>query len=341
VSVRIECSGFSVGPNSPLGFASGKFVARARIPHTKALDVPRVWTTSYLGTVTSTPDKLEPICWEDSLGEFSVGDFYEFERSMEAPGRSLSRITSTEIHLSGIVRPDLVAAVLVLDMERAIEEPLRLLSLLSRQALRWYQITATFVPEDPAAALPVEYVKRRKTSISSLGDTYPIVPYNSLREGGFLGLLQRLRAPGLQTRGFKDFLLRAMAYCVASHHQPTIEAEASMTFLAVEALATGFARWRGAKGSLKDRLRAIVQFTKVRAEQLWPANVDVSDGLQKLVKKRNELIHCGRIADFEDFSRDVLRARILVEWSILSLLGWDPYRVNITAYWYPWLLEGQ
>jgi hypothetical protein len=92
--------------------------------------------------------------------------------------------------------------------------------------------------------------------------------------------------------------------------------------------------------SFKRRIKALIEETKIPTEDLWPPGTKLSEGLQRMVNRRNKFIHEARIESppwplFKD--RD--RVQAIVERSILALLDWDPTQTSPSAYNHGWLAE--
>jgi hypothetical protein len=328
---EFDCLGFTFGneglPNSP----SGRYGVTVQIPWSPLIDVWSVETRSYLGTVRSKRKRRDGLRWQSTLGEFLMADFYHFEATRFHDDRLLARIKVAELRLEGKISSKVDPPSLVREVEAAIEEPLRLLSFLSRRNLVWYEIRADFILQERKNRQWPSYLKRRVVLLNNSQDVQPLADRWHLFAGGFDGLLVRLR-----NAGARDWLVKAMIYCVASYHEPTLETQISMIYLALESLAKAIRQ-----GSLLEGLRALVQKPGITPEHIWPPKVDLGDATTKLVKRRNKFIHEARIENPELLVNDLGRLQALVERGILALLGCGPDWVDGFAYDTRWLTSAE
>jgi hypothetical protein len=381
VEVDIGCTGFTFGMESPVEFDGGRYSVVVAAPYTKAAEIDCQQIPSYLGSIESERTAEDGVKWASPIGEALLADFYHYE-PMFAEGEITTRVRVTEIHFRGEIATPLDPSCLVKEVEAAIDEPLSLLSFVSRTPLQWYEIRVGFLPRSTRERPGCEYMRRRVVSCNGNCRVEPLLRQRHLSGGGFERMLDRLK-----TVGIKERLLRAMTYSVASYGEPTVEAGLGVAYLALEALTSGHSRSKGAdrilsgecdldfrtgaaefvqnfceaKGlardtreqllaniqglgrrSLKRSILELVKDTNIGAEDLWPRQTSLADGVGGIVDRRNRFIHEALVQEPPWVHvKDLERVQAIVERSILALLGWDWTHVSGSAYDHRWLAEGE
>lgn len=328
--VDLSCTGFTHGIESPLEFTGGNYRVIVALPYTEVFDTRVSETTSYLGTVESARSVGDGTKWQSRLGEALLADFYHYERPYEQRDM-LIRVKKTAIIFKGQITNRIVPPEFVSVIEEEMDDPLRLLSFLSRRILRWFEIEASFQPPDADNLSRYSFVKRRdfRTHIDVEKDS--VLSQPQLAQGGFEVLLKGLRASPI-----KDCLRTAMVYVSSSHQKQSLEDSLAAAYLALETISLGFAQNTGTEkvlvgqddekfaalmsstieafckeGSIKSevkqqlianvkssprtsfkrRVKALIEDKQIPTEDLWPAGTKLSEGLQSVIERRNKFIH--------------------------------------------------
>ena len=334
--VDLYCSGFTLGNSGRLPFESGNYSVSVSLPHTSLVRIPKSTVTTAIGTLEFWWDKRnweEGIRWDSRLGEFLTADFYSWERDVDK--RIETRIEIPTILLRGKVGPQTETESLVAAVEEEIQNPVWLISFLSRKFVYWYKIEATFIPEEHTEYRPASFLKRVTRLNGGERQVEPIVLQHHLCNGEFAALLNNLGNSDM-----KEALILSMVYCVSSYHQATIDTELSAIYLAIESLTGGFARQSGSTAifagdvqeqfrrvlrrtiqefcdskhvegniyqqlearvdgfdstSLKHRILSLLENAGISVEDLWPRGFDLKQEIQNIVFRRNNLIHRGQL----------------------------------------------
>jgi hypothetical protein len=331
---EFDCTGFTFGFESAVDFDSGEYSAQVRIPYT---DLVATWSTegmSYLGTIQSKRKYNEGIRWSSPLGEFLMADFYHFEQAPLRGQGVLSRVKVAELRHEGKVHSRFDPRLLVDKVEEAIEEPLYLLSFLSRTPLFWYEIRTTLRIEGSDGAKWREYVRRREMPSENTEHAWALADRWHLAGDAFEQLLGRLRASSV-----KKWLLRAMIYCVGSHRERSLETNLSMIYLAAESLFNAHGV-QGERAKFERGLQTLLKNADIDHRQLWPAHIKPSKGVQELAERRRKFIHEACAEDPGMLDKDCGRLQLIAERSILAALGCGPEWIDRDAYDTRWLASG-
>lgn len=334
VEIDLWCSGFTFGTELRLEFGEGKYWIEVALPNASVADVPLLETSSYLGTIESKRSEEDGIKWHSPVGEAVLADFYHYEHP---PGKGdlFTRVKETEIRIGGDITTNIEPPMLLAQIEREIEDPLQLLSFLSRRLLGWFEIRETFLPTPGSGFAPCTFLKRRHFKDRGVGERDPLLLQHHLVDGKFQKLVECLRASPI-----KDWLVRAMIYSSGSHEEGPIEDQLAAAYMALEALSLGLSQSRGreqilseqesekfsswmtasigqfcekhdldedikqqlganvnnlGRVSFKRRVRALIEETNVSVKDLWPPGTHLSKGLQRVIERRNKFIHEARI----------------------------------------------
>ena len=82
-----------------------------------------------------------------------------------------------------------------------------------------------------------------------------------------------------------------------------------------------------------DRLLILISQYNVDVSLLWPPDTDVDAQLQKILSRRNQLIHQGRMNNPSQYNYDFRRIQKLVELWLLKLLECPDDAINKYALW--------
>ncbi len=374
--VKFHCLGFTLGHEYECPFESGYYNIYIRLPNNPLLESPRTLSFSALGTIeyvgSSRRDWDQGITWQTYLGKFIAADFYCFES--EGLGSELTtRVKLAEIRLKGDIDKTLVPPKVIEEVEQQIRDPLALLSFLSRRFLLWYEICLKLRAPRGSGLLPQEFIKHRRITRFARMGKEPLLNYGHLQEGRFQPLIERLRSSPI-----RDWLDRAMIYTISSYHEPTIETQITMAYLAIEVLTEGYARHSRklsllpdekeaelvgkireaieafceseltgetelrqqllaktqgfGSSSLKRRILELIKGTGIKVDDLWPTGTSLSNGLQGVIRRRNDFVHRAKIENALEMAKDLDRLQTMAERSILELLGWNSTEVHPPAF---------
>ncbi|HKS72654.1 MAG TPA: hypothetical protein VJQ82_05610 [Terriglobales bacterium] len=240
------CGEFTCGTESLLDFDDGQYVLEVAIPHVRVADTASSEKKSYLGTIESTRAADDGIRWHSHLGEALLADFYHFERSSTQQGE-LIRIKETAIQLESAITRPIEPPKLIKEIEQEIDDPLKVLSFIGRKILRWFEIRASFRPTEKDKYHPCTFIKRRHFLSGDTEAPEPLLTHRELVHGKFQQLVENLRASSMG-----DWLRKAMAYYSSSYGSGSLEKRLAMTYLALEALTTGFAQDQGVEQILAE-----------------------------------------------------------------------------------------
>ena len=241
--IDFRCTGFTLGTEDSLPFDSGNYYIQVQIPFSPLVQVLQIPTRSALGTIESKRGWEEGIAWDSPLGKFLAADFYHWEQPDNK--ESLTRIKVAEIRAKGTITESVTPPSVVEKTEGLIREPLILLSFLGRRFLHWYEIRVAFRPPEKSEYRTLEFLKRRRIERDETSGVEPLLHNSHLADGSFGPLLDQLKSSPI-----KDWLHKAMIYAVSSYHEPTVETQIAMIYLATEALTEGFAQQRGISNAL-------------------------------------------------------------------------------------------
>ncbi len=334
MEIDLWCSGFTYGMETGLQFAEGKYWIEVALPDAGVVDTQVPEEKSWLGKIESARTAEDGIKWASPVGEAVLADFYHYEPPF-GRGNRLTRVKETGIYFRGEITNNHEPPKLLEQVEQEIEDPLRILSFISRKILRWFEIRATFVPADKEKYFRSTFLKRRNFKSHDTEAGEPLLLQRQLLHGKFPQLVERLRASPI-----KDWLLRAMSYSSSSHRDGSLESQLAAAYLALEALSLGLAQNNGSdqilterdaeefsvwikdsvkqfcrerpldedvKGQLianvdtlgrtsfKRRIKALIEQTRIPTEDLWPPATKLSEGLRGMINRRNKFIHEARI----------------------------------------------
>lgn len=198
-------------------------------------------------------DQRKGIQWHTPLGEAELLDNYEYLEAEEINGLdvALARVQRCQITMKmptcGIVS---LKTVLV-DLNNVLEEPLLLLSFLSRKSIGWYEATAhpffevntpmevniPLVSEPRATARFYQFTEHNNETDAYLTSILPI-HRETLAEGLFQQLLDAYMSSPL-----KDTIRRTIQYLLISYERGYIEARLGIIYAALESLVDGLSKY--------------------------------------------------------------------------------------------------
>jgi hypothetical protein len=256
------------------------------------------------------------------------------------------------------------------ELENILEEPLLLLSFLSRRNVSWYEARATFFSKDHSQPHR-DAIVRHQQDLAYDGDidvtasrfNVPINP-QILSEGLFQTLLTTYRQSPL-----KNTIRQTIQYLLVTNESGYFEANLGLTYAALESLIDGLSKHHRISylmGSSKfDKLTKKLEQV-IRTEISDPdiaksvvdklpelrrppirerllnlleiyrlnkvrMNSDINTTVQKVLTRRNTFIHSGFV-DYDKHFEDFLLLKELIELWILTLLDCPDKAINTSAF---------
>lgn len=213
-----------------------------------------MYTPQTDGTITRYGiDKRKGIQWRIPLGEAELLDNYEYLEAEEDIGLevALARVQRCQITIKmppcGIVSLKTVLA----DLNNVLEEPLLLLSFLSRKSIGWYEATAhpffeanipielniPIISEPRATARFYQFTERNNETNAYLTSILPL-HRETLAGGVFQQLFDTYMLSPL-----KDTIRRTIEYLLISYERGYIEARLGIIYAALESLVDGLSKF--------------------------------------------------------------------------------------------------
>jgi len=331
---EFDCMGFTFGFESTGDAQSHEYSVEVRIPNTALARTSLSEGHSYLGTIQSKRKPDDGIRWRSPLGDFLIADFYHFESDHLHESDVLVRVSATELRHYRKGQPPLDLKTLADRVEEVIEEPIYLLSFLSRKQLHWFEIRTNVHIEGSNGSEWREFLRRREVAWDITEHQFLLADPLRLGGDGFDQLLGRLKSSAM-----KKWLLRAMMYCVASHCERSLETCLSMAYLAVESLFKAYGV--GGKADKFNRgLRTLMGKAHINLRDLWPSEVRLGTACEKLGERRRKFIHEADAEDPAMVDKDCARLQFIVEGAILASLGCGREWIHRHAYDTTWLTRG-
>lgn len=227
----LNINSFSIGYIDKIPLDSGYIFIEASIPEAPSIEVPKSICLSYLGEIENKRKDKDAISWENSFGEFSIADFYKYERGKIGVEDAVHRIKIYQIRINKKFNNSFFVKDIIPNIEEELEDILWLLSFINRRRIFWYEININFFSVEQKMLIP-EFTQRRKISRSKEKKWKEyLISQQDLADGGFYKLLKTYKSFSL-----KGELRRAIIYTVASYERDVIEAQIQSIYLAIEVL---------------------------------------------------------------------------------------------------------
>lgn len=253
------------------------------------------------------------------------------------------------------------------EAKNVLEDYLYLISFISRKAVQWYQCTNLLYSKDSKGkrnyVADLEYFKK---------NTYPEEYFANRHEciifaKDFDEFLNISFPEYIKNR---DKLKSILGYYITSQEEKLMESSFLLFFIVLEALVNQFIGERAETKTMKknqfkelstrlkpiisefcdeenieedliinslselqrkpflDKLESLIQRFNIFIDDLYP----ISKNKFKFYKIRNDLIHRGKVSDYDEFFKEKLKLQFLVERIILRILGWEREKFSTSDY---------
>jgi hypothetical protein len=322
-------------------------------------DIPgRVLHSNGSIQVEGTP--APPLKWEYLGSENEMRVRYTYERALASGDNAYLQverpciIQKRRCNGQSSFRETLAA------IQAEISDYLLIASLVSREAIDWYQIDVLRPKRDELRGVLQGSLRQTITEHSSSRHEWPLVDYSTLKNGLFQRMTEALRQSTTS-----DMIRRAISFEVASWTQRGLENAYVLCQAALEAIIAVLeedtalideskAPWNKIDKSIVAALKALEkegtltaellgmirkklpEFRRapivdkiifhahrlsIKTEDLWPNSTNFADGLRLALQQRNLLVHSAFIEDPGEAYRNLVRIRVLAERFILAALG--------------------
>jgi hypothetical protein len=237
---------FIEGDLSTFNVSKGETVCNVSItPTVLALSNDGHYLPNLDGTISWLGNERQGIRWNTRLGEAELLDTYEYIHEKVAFEKVLVRFQKYQIALKITSDPPTTSLLsLLVEVKDLLDEPLLVLSFLSRKLITWYNAQATFLSADHSTEPHrIAYARYQQalgyepdTSTDSLQFNVP-VNKQALKEGVFQILLQNYRNSSL-----KNTIRQTIQYLMLSHERGYFEAQLGLVYAALESLVDGLSK---------------------------------------------------------------------------------------------------
>jgi hypothetical protein len=198
------------------------------------------------GTITRRGKKRRGIRWNTKLGPAELMENYEYLDENLGFDKALIQIQKCQITIKLKSRRRAISLQSILmDLESTLEEPLLLVSFLSRQSILWYEARANFLSKDqPVKDDRNAIVRHGQNQIyEAKADTsrfaVPVLP-EALNGGLFQLLLNSYEASAL-----KSCIRQTIQYLLTSYEMRYFEARLGLMYAVLESLVHGLSIHHG------------------------------------------------------------------------------------------------
>jgi hypothetical protein len=306
---------------------------------TSAIILPTPLATATPGyNYLPTPDGTIPldgnqvragIIWKTPEGDVELIDYYDFRQDRVGFDYALVRIQRCQVTKHEQVRGKVSLTSKAIELLE-LDEPLVLLSFLSRKRNGWYEARIHYYPPDGSSDRVRSVQAYRSIWIGYSDDSDSkhsllrlLVNRNALLGGGFQALWD-----AYQNASYKDALHRAILHILMSHERGYIEIQLAGLYSAVEGILGALNTKSSRKLPLYQRLEALARQSKLDLTKLWPPQADITQELQQLAARRNQYMHTSKTDDYSKVFYDFYRLQAMIELWILKLLGYPDSEIN-------------
>jgi hypothetical protein len=362
------CEIFVEGDLEDFDSSGGSFSCSAVVPPTPlAHSRSSTFIRHYDGTITLEGDDREGIKWETELGEAELIDGYTYDSERVGLNEATVRIRQCQVVIKTEFEGNVSLRSFARSLEDALDEPLWLMSLLSRRRLPWYAATIWFFrPEDDF--FRTAEIRRQQWLGRDPGGYGKKLSWLDLladREALVSGHFQRMYSR-YEESPHKETIRQVIPFVLSARETGYIEAKLGLVYSALEALVNGLDkgyllgsnRFKRLRKKLEQVIRGeieessladavIKKLPELRREsykdrllrlfhehgldfvsRLWPGGVNIDSEVRALVNRRNVFVHEGAIADYHPYMGDMYRILNLVELWLLKLLRYPGSEIN-------------
>jgi len=244
--------------------SGGTIVCSAFVPPSPlAVPLDVDYIPSFDGTIKCSGAERKGIRWNTSLGAAEFIDYYEYEPARVGLDQALMRVQRCRVNIRYEPAGTVSLRSIVTTLQEELDEPLWVLSFLSRRRLAWYEADIHFRPAQGQRDgefrqvtvrqkqwLGFESERQREMSWVGL-----LVKRDALIDQLFEQMLENYRVSE-----FKEVIRQVIPFVLAAHETGYTETRLGILYSGLEALISGLCRDDGNQGSILDRQ----QFSQLR-----------------------------------------------------------------------------
>jgi len=367
---------FIEGKLSNFDASKGKTVCVVSLtPTPLALLTDGYYLRKWDGTIVRKGKNLKRrrgIRWRTKLGQAELIESYNYIDEKIGFDSASIQVQRCQIIIKVQTRRrDASLKTFIIELENILEEPLLLLSFLSRRTISWYEANAVFVSKDYSPRTHYNAIARREQNllydseidIKASRFNVPVKP-EALSEGLFQTILATYTQSPL-----KDTIRQAIQYLLVSYERGYFEAHLGLTYAALESLVDGLSKHnqmmylmgssrfdklskileqviqkevpdkeiaKGVIDKLPELRRPPIRDRLLKLLEIYKLNKirmrsDINTALQGILTRRNAYIHTG-LVDYDKHFEDFLLLKELIELWILTLLDCPDSAINALAF---------
>jgi hypothetical protein len=267
------------------------------------------------GTITrrnKTSKTRKGIRWKTRLGQAELIDNYEYIDERVGFNVASIQVQKCQITIKvGTRRRNVSLRIIISELEKTLEEPLLILSFLSRQSVSWYEAKAAFLSKDYATEVHRDAIARRQQNLFYDSEidikvsrlNVPVEP-QALQEGLFQTILDAYIQSPLHTT-----IRQAIQYLLLSYERGGyFEARLGLIYAALESLVDGLSKHHG-----MTYLMGGNRFKKLSKELEGSIFKKLSQILEEVIQEKvpEEEIAKGIIGKLPELRRPPIRERLL------------------------------
>jgi len=236
--------------------SGGSIVCSAFVPPTP-LAIPRgCYIPSYDGTITYAGDERNGIRWSTPLGEAELIDGYDYEYERAGLDQALIRVQRCQVVVRCKSPGTVSLGSISSDLQDALDEPLWLLSFLSRGRIAWYEASIVFLPSEGEPHKRIRRATvRREQWLGYESERRRGISWIDLlvkREALVGQLFEQLYANYTLSQ-FKGVIRQMIPYVLAAHETGYTETRLGLLYSALEALVSGLSDLDRNTGGILER----------------------------------------------------------------------------------------
>lgn len=259
------------------------------------------------GTITRKGEERQGIRWNTKLGEAELIDNYEYINEKIGFEDALVQIRKCQIMLNVTPHSRAISLKdLFTELEDILDEPLLIISLLSRKSVTWYAARASFLSKDYEVERHRDAIARRQhqssTDINNLQFNLP-VHLQALKEEAFQVMLRKYDSSPL-----KNTIRQTIQYLLVSYERGYFEARLGLVYAALETLIDGLSKYHNMTYLMRSN-----QFKKLSKELEEAIFCKLNEILEDVIQKKvsDEEIAKGIIGKLPELRRPPIRERLL------------------------------
>jgi len=210
---------------------------------------------SYDGTITYTGDERKGIQWSTLLGKAELIDGYDYEHERAGLDQALIRVQRCQVIVKSESPGTVSLGSIVSNLQDALDEPLWLLSFLSRRRIAWYEASIVFLPSKDEPHQRLQATVRREQWLGYESERQRELSWINLlvkREALVGQLFEQLYANYTLSQ-FKGVIRQMIPYVLAAHETGYTETRLGLLYSALEALVSGLSDLDRNTGGILER----------------------------------------------------------------------------------------